>query len=62
MEGGTKMSELSYPHICIIEQKNGFYVFDEIGKKFLTEALSQKEAIETQRKIVEGLRLAAYQT
>ena len=56
------MSDISYPHITVVEIKNNFYVFDEIGKKFLTESLSQDAAIESQRKIVEGLRLAAYQT
>ena len=56
------MSELSYPHIQVIKLKNDFYVFDEIGNKFLTEALSEDNALEQQRKIVEGLRMTAIHT
>ena len=56
------MSELSHPHIQVIEVEDGFCVFDEIGAKFLTEPVTQDEALEVQKKIVEALRLAAYQT
>lgn len=56
------MSKISYPHIQVIEQKDGFYVFDEIGSKILTEALSFADALEQQRKIVEALRLSNFQT
>ena len=56
------MSELSYPHIQIIKRENGFYVFDEIGEKILTNALSEESALDQQRRIVEALRLASYQT
>lgn len=52
------MSELSYPHIQIIKEEDGFYVFDKIGGGNLTGILSEEEALKQQRKIVEALRLA----
>jgi len=56
------MSEISHPHIQVIEDDDGFYVFDEVGSKILTEALSFAEALEQQRKIVEALRLGNFPT